>query len=109
LDTLLESYDAVIGAGCGVVAPIGLTATGSSDFIRLWTTFGLPQANIPLLSQPGGLPIGLQVVGACRNDALVLRLVEWIAARLPGLAQPYSTHETPSRLDCQSPVKASIT
>jgi Asp-tRNA(Asn)/Glu-tRNA(Gln) amidotransferase A subunit family amidase len=82
LEALFESYDAIIGASCGVVAPIGLSATGSSDFIRFWTTFGLPQANIPLLSQPGGLPIGLQVVGACRNDALVLRLVEWIAARL---------------------------
>jgi Asp-tRNA(Asn)/Glu-tRNA(Gln) amidotransferase A subunit family amidase len=82
LETLFESYDVIIGASCGVVAPIGLSATGSSDFIRFWTTFGLPQANIPLLSQPGGLPIGLQVVGACRNDGLVLRLVEWIAARL---------------------------
>lgn len=82
LEALFESYDVLIGASCGVVAPLGLTATGSSDFIRFWTTFGLPQANIPLLPQPGGLPVGLQVIGACRNDALVLRLVEWIAARL---------------------------
>jgi Asp-tRNA(Asn)/Glu-tRNA(Gln) amidotransferase A subunit family amidase len=58
--------------------------TGSSDFIKFWTTFGLPQANISLPREAGALPVGLQVIGAFRSDAVVLKLVERIAEVLNG-------------------------
>jgi Asp-tRNA(Asn)/Glu-tRNA(Gln) amidotransferase A subunit family amidase len=79
LGAIFESFDVIVGASCGIVAPIGLGSTGPSDFIKLWTTFGLPQANIPLPREAGALPVGLQVIGAFRNDAVVLRLAEQIA------------------------------
>jgi Asp-tRNA(Asn)/Glu-tRNA(Gln) amidotransferase A subunit family amidase len=82
IDDIFKSFDVIVGASCGIVAPIGLGSTGSSDFIKLWTTFGLPQVNIPLPRESGACPVGLQAVGAIRNDAVLLRVAERIAALL---------------------------
>lgn len=80
VDEALSSFDAILGISCPVVAPLGLKATGSSDFIKSWTSFGLPQANIPLLAASGELTVGLQVIGRRFDDANVLKCVESIAS-----------------------------
>jgi Asp-tRNA(Asn)/Glu-tRNA(Gln) amidotransferase A subunit family amidase len=82
LNAAVEPYDAVIAPSCAHVAPIGLAATGTSDFIRLWTAFGLPQANIPLMRREGELPIGLQIVGSAFSDVKLLHCVEILSAIL---------------------------
>lgn len=82
LNATIEPYDAVIAPSCAHVAPIGLAATGTSDFIRLWTAFGLPQANIPLIRRDGELPIGLQVIGSAFSDVKLLHCVEILSAIL---------------------------
>lgn len=82
LNAAIEPYDAVIAPSCGHVAPIGLAVTGTSDFIRLWTAFGLPQANIPLMRREGELPIGLQIIGPAYSDVKLLRSVEILSAIL---------------------------
>ncbi|WP_341487685.1 amidase [Pararhizobium sp. A13] len=82
LHATIEPYDAVIAPSCAHVAPVGLAATGTSDFIRLWTAFGLPQANIPLMRRDGELPIGLQVIGSAFSDVKLLHCVEILSAIL---------------------------
>ena len=72
LKAIFAPFDAMLGATCGLVAPLGLEATGPSDFCKFWMAFGLPQINIPLPVAPGGLPMGLQVIGGFRNDGALL-------------------------------------
>jgi len=82
MNAAIDPYDAVIAPSCAHVAPIGLAATGTSDFIRLWTAFGLPQTNIPLMRREGELPIGLQIIGSAFSDVKLLHCVEILSAIL---------------------------
>jgi Asp-tRNA(Asn)/Glu-tRNA(Gln) amidotransferase A subunit family amidase len=72
LKAILAPFDAVIAPSCGVVAPVGLQSTGPSDFIKLWTAFGLPQVNLPIARAEGDLPVGLQLIGRRGGDAILL-------------------------------------
>jgi Asp-tRNA(Asn)/Glu-tRNA(Gln) amidotransferase A subunit family amidase len=79
---VFASFDVILTASCGIVAPVGLSFTGPSDHIKFWTAFGLPQANIPLTAETGMLPVGLQVIGSFRNDRLLLRVTRLLASVL---------------------------
>jgi len=67
------SVDAVEAAMRGAVAllvpsapgeaPHGLGSTGDPAFNRVWTLLGLPCVNVPGWTGPGGLPVGMQLVG----------------------------------------------
>jgi Asp-tRNA(Asn)/Glu-tRNA(Gln) amidotransferase A subunit family amidase len=87
LEEIFQSFDAIVAPSCGMVAPLGVGSTGPSDFIKFWTAFGLPHANVPLPRATGELPLGLQLIGAFRNDAGLLRVLERIAELLCGLSQ----------------------
>ncbi|MGE7955816.1 amidase [Pseudomonas sp. NPDC089530] len=82
LEEIFKPFDAVLGASCGIVAPLGLEATGPSDFIKFWMAFGLPQINIPLVRKVGALPVGLQMIGGFRNDSTLLQAAEQVDAVL---------------------------
>ena len=84
LEAIFQPFDAVLGASCGIVAPLGLGATGPSDFIKFWMAFGLPQVNIPLVRKTGELPVGLQMIGGFRNDSFLLQAAEQVDAVLKG-------------------------
>jgi Asp-tRNA(Asn)/Glu-tRNA(Gln) amidotransferase A subunit family amidase len=64
-------------------APLGLTSTGDPVFNAFWTYLGVPCVTLPLL-EAEGLPIGVQLVGARRDDGRLLRtarlLVDELAA-----------------------------
>ena len=64
------------------VAPKGLQATGNPAFCSLWTLTGLPALSLPLLTGEGGLPLGLQLVGAPGDDARLLRTANWLVEKL---------------------------
>jgi Asp-tRNA(Asn)/Glu-tRNA(Gln) amidotransferase A subunit family amidase len=53
-------------------APHGLSSTGKPTFNRLWTLLGTPCVNVPGLSDPDGLPLGVQVVGRFARDRSTL-------------------------------------
>ena len=72
----------MLGASCGIVAPLGLGATGPSDFSKFWMAFGLPQINIPLVRNAGALPAGLQMIGGFRDDSILLHAAEQVDAVL---------------------------
>ncbi|MGY2041471.1 amidase [Pseudomonas pergaminensis] len=84
LEEIFKPFDAVLGASCGIVAPLGLGGTGPSDFIKFWMAFGLPQVNIPLVRKTGELPVGLQMIGGFRNDSSLLQAAEQVDAVLRG-------------------------
>lgn len=60
---LMQGIDALLTPAAPGEAPEGLGATGDPVFNRVWTLLGLPCVNVPGLLGPGGLPVGLQLVG----------------------------------------------
>ena len=83
-----EPFDAMLGATCGMVAPLGLLSTGPSDFCKFWMAFGLPQLNIPMPRASGELPVGLQLIGGFRQDSRLLEAAQQVDSALrstPGL------------------------
>ena len=68
-----DEYDAILTPAAPGVAPEGLSATGDPAFCTLWTLTGLPALSLPLLAGEGGLPLGVQLVGAPGRDARLLR------------------------------------
>src|SRR5450755_2751659 len=79
LADILKDYDAILTPSAPGVAPKGM-ATGNPAFNTLWTLTGLPAVSLPLLTGEGGMPIGVQLVGAIGDDARLLRTANWLAA-----------------------------
>jgi Asp-tRNA(Asn)/Glu-tRNA(Gln) amidotransferase A subunit family amidase len=73
LTDILGGYDAIITLAAPGIAPKDLGFTGDPVFNALWTFTGLPAVTLPLLKGGGGLPIGVQLVGAPSADARLLR------------------------------------
>jgi amidase len=77
-------------AGCHVLltasatgeAPLGLASTGSPVMNRIWTLLHAPCVNVPATRGPGGLPVGVQIVGRVGDDATALAAAAWIEQRL---------------------------
>ena len=63
-------------------APAGLDSTGSPVFCTLWTYCGTPAITLPLMEDPNGLPLGVQLVGRRGDDARLLRTARWLANRV---------------------------
>ncbi|HEU4379263.1 MAG TPA: amidase [Hyphomicrobiaceae bacterium] len=75
LDTLQEiflDYGTILTPPARGVAPKGFGSTGDPIFCGLWTYLGVPAVTVPLL-EVDGLPLGVQLVGAPRDDARLLR------------------------------------
>lgn len=75
---LLTGHDAIIGPAAPGPAPAGLDATGDPVLSRAWQAMGLPVVAVPGLRSPRGLPLGIQVIGAPRSEADLLRVAGWI-------------------------------
>ncbi len=73
LADIFDEYDAILTPAAPGIAPKGLDATGDPAFCTLWTLTGLPALSLPLLAGEGGLPLGVQLVGASGQDARLLR------------------------------------
>jgi Asp-tRNA(Asn)/Glu-tRNA(Gln) amidotransferase A subunit family amidase len=83
LTYIFEQYaDAIITPSAAGVAPLGIEATGNPLFCSLWTLVGFPALNMPLLANAGGLPIGVQLVGAPGRDERLLRTANAMLAGL---------------------------
>ena len=65
-------------------APQDLSITGNPAFNGMWTLLGVPAVSVPLLTGADGMPIGVQVVGRCGDDARVLRAAKWLWERYGG-------------------------
>jgi Asp-tRNA(Asn)/Glu-tRNA(Gln) amidotransferase A subunit family amidase len=83
LGKVFEVFDAILTPAATGVAPLG-EATGNPAFCTLWTLTGLPALTLPLLSGEGGMPLGVQLVGAPSDDARLLRTANWLIGRMEG-------------------------
>lgn len=79
---LFADFDAIITPAALGEAPQGLATTGDPIMATLWTLAGLPSLSIPLLTGGDGLPVGVQLVGAYRDDARLLRTARHLLAAL---------------------------
>lgn len=82
LADVFRFYDAIVTPASTGVAPKGLGSTGDPVFNALWTLTGLPALSLPLLQGDGGMPLGVQLVGAAGHDARLLRTANWLLGEL---------------------------
>ena len=71
-------FDAILCPAALGGAPKGLESTGDPIMQTVWTFCGLPTISLPMLQLPGGLPLGVQAVGAFKDDARLLRCTRWL-------------------------------
>ena len=77
-DALANEFDAIVTPSAPSEAPVGLASTGDSIFNGFWTLLHVPCINLPGLSGPAGLPIGVQLVGPRYADADLLAVARTI-------------------------------
>ena len=63
-------------------APAGLGWTGDPILNYFWTSLHVPCVTVPAGTGPGGLPLGIQVVGRFGEDRETLAWAQWVAAAL---------------------------
>ena len=81
LTRMFDEYDAILTPATPGIAPVG-EATGSPVFNSLWSLTGLPALTLPLLTGEGGMPLGVQIVGAKGDDARLFRTANWLIEQL---------------------------
>ena len=67
-----NDYDAILTPSALSEAPL-MGSTGDPVCCTIWTLCGLPCISLPLLTGTNDLPIGVQLVGAFRQDDRLLR------------------------------------
>ncbi len=78
-DAFFEKYDAILSPAALGAAPTGLETTGNPIMQTVWTFGGLPCVNLPFLKAANQLPLGVQAVGAFKQDGRLLRALRWLA------------------------------
>ena len=81
LEDILLDYGTLLTPAAPGVAPKGLGSTGNPVFNAFWTYLGVPCVTLPLL-EADGLPMGVQLVGARRDDGRLLRTANWLVKHL---------------------------
>ncbi|HKH95183.1 MAG TPA: amidase [Beijerinckiaceae bacterium] len=82
LDEAFADTDAILAPSAPGEAPAGLEWTGDPRFNAVWTLAWTPCITLPVGAGPGGLPLGIQLVGRRNRDAALLDTAAWVEARL---------------------------
>ncbi|MDR6951371.1 amidase [Ancylobacter sp. 3268] len=85
VEELLDGCDVLITPAAPGEAPAGLGATGDPVFNKVWTLLHVPALSVPAGAGPGGLPVGVQVVGRIGDDARTLAAAASIEDALKAL------------------------
>jgi Asp-tRNA(Asn)/Glu-tRNA(Gln) amidotransferase A subunit family amidase len=81
LNQMFSQFNAIMTPAAPGVAPIGHGSTGNPVFNSLWTLVGLPSMSLPLL-EDGGMPLGVQLVGARNEDFRLFRTAKWLTEKV---------------------------
>lgn len=81
-DRRAGGYDAVLTPSTAGVAPVGLENTGAAIFNRIWTLLHVPCVNVPGLTGPENLPVGVSLIGPRFTDRNVLAMARQLGALL---------------------------
>ncbi len=84
LESVFDEVDVLLTFSAPGAAPHGLGSTGQARFNRLWTLMGTPCVNVPGLTDPAGLPVGVQVIARFGRDADALAAARFLEAALRG-------------------------
>lgn len=76
-----HDYDAIVTPSALGEAPL-MGSTGDPICCTIWTLAGLPCLNLPLLGGENELPIGVQLVGAARQDDRLFRTARYVLEQL---------------------------
>ena len=76
-------FDAFLTAPATGEAPKGLSWTGDPIFCALWSFLGTPSITLPFKRSSLGLPLGIQLVGNCREDEKLLRVSKFVESLVP--------------------------
>lgn len=77
-DALFARHDLLLAPSAAAEAGPIAEGTGDPLFGRAWSLLGLPCLHLPLGVGAGGLPIGLQLIGAAGDDARLLQAGAWL-------------------------------
>lgn len=78
-----NDYDAILTPSAVSEAPLAKSGnTGDPVCCTVWTLCGLPCISLPLLTGANDLPIGVQLVGALRQDDRLLRTTRYLIEQL---------------------------
>lgn len=75
---VFAEFDAIITPAATGEAPVGLESTGNPACSTLWTFAGMPALSLPLLMGENNMPLGVQMVSACGDDARLFRNANWL-------------------------------
>jgi Asp-tRNA(Asn)/Glu-tRNA(Gln) amidotransferase A subunit family amidase len=78
----MRGVDFLLTPAASGEAPATLRSTGTSVFNRAWTLLGLPCVTLPSGVGPGGLPLGVQLVGRRDEDMRLLAWANWASRSL---------------------------
>ncbi|WP_233889475.1 amidase [Paraburkholderia flagellata] len=82
IETLFDTWDVLIAPCAPGEAPRAIEGTGDPVFSRLWMLLGVPSLALPALTGPGGLPVGVQLIGPRFGDERLLRAARWLERAL---------------------------
>ncbi|KAB2910753.1 MAG: amidase [Hyphomicrobiaceae bacterium] len=85
LEEIFLDHGTILTPAAPGPAPKDLGTTGNPIFCAFWTCVGVPAVTLPLL-EADGLPIGVQLVGARRDDGRLLRTARWLVTHLQSAA-----------------------
>ncbi len=81
IEDILRDYGTLLTPAAPGPAPKGLGSTGNPVFCAFWTYIGVPAVTLPVL-EAEGLPMGVQLIGARRDDGRLLRTARWLVKHL---------------------------
>jgi len=82
-DSAMLNFDFILTPSAPGSAPNSVKETGSPRFNMVWSWLHAPAITLPMTTDGGGLPLGLQMAGRRYQDERLLNFAESVLHKLP--------------------------